>query len=283
MAAPRPGMNLSSSCNLYHSCGNTSSFNPLCQFRGQTHTFTATRSSCSRIPNPLRHSRNATPFIFVNTSRRAGKGDFELEAAPLPMAFKSCVPTGPTEGREGGTRAPGAPSPPALRRLACAPAPGPRAARGRDPRPCLRLPDSPARPAAPQAGPGRRRLAQPAWSACCRQLPLSRLGFQLSAPRAWSAGRAEPGLLLSPVQPSVFHGGETQRTPRGHTWPAGSGGSSAQLLEGLEAPAQARPPPSWPWPWREDHCRGLPPPGRPLPARTQHSEMNRENCHLRAP
>lgn len=78
-------------------------------------------------------------------------------------------------------------------------------------------------------------------------------------------------------------GGETQCTPRGHTWPAGSGGSSAQLLEGLEAPAQARPPPSWPWPWREDHCRGLPPPGRPLPARTQHSEMNRENCHLRAP
>lgn len=76
-------------------------------------------------------------------------------------------------------------------------------------------------------------------------------------------------------------GGETQRTPRGHTWPAGSGGSSAQLLEGLEAPAQARPPPSWPW--REDHCRGLPPPRCPLPARTQLGEMNRENCHLRAP
>lgn len=52
------GLNPSLSCNLYHSCGNTSSFNPLCQFRGQTHTFTATRSSCSRIPNPLRHSRN---------------------------------------------------------------------------------------------------------------------------------------------------------------------------------------------------------------------------------
>ena len=42
-------LNLNHSCNLYHSCGNTLSFNPLCQARDWTHVSTVTQAAAVRF------------------------------------------------------------------------------------------------------------------------------------------------------------------------------------------------------------------------------------------
>ena len=51
MEVPRPGINLSHSCNLHRSCGNTASFNPLCQ--GLNPHLCSDPSHCSQILNLL--------------------------------------------------------------------------------------------------------------------------------------------------------------------------------------------------------------------------------------
>ena len=58
------GLNLSYRCNLHHSCGNSGSFNPLCQGRGTNPCLCSDPSCCSWILNPLHHSRNSSGICY---------------------------------------------------------------------------------------------------------------------------------------------------------------------------------------------------------------------------
>ena len=60
--------NLSHSCNLCHSCGNTGSFTPLALGQGSNLCLCSHLSHCSQILNPLSHSRNSLIHILTSTS-----------------------------------------------------------------------------------------------------------------------------------------------------------------------------------------------------------------------
>ena len=58
-------LNLSCSCDLCHSCGNTRSFNSLCQAWDQIHISAATRAHCRENTGSLTHCATVgTPGIY---------------------------------------------------------------------------------------------------------------------------------------------------------------------------------------------------------------------------
>ena len=76
MATPvvceRSGLGLNQSCSfdLYHSCSNTRSFNPLHWVRGQT------RTHCSWIRNQLRHSGSSKEHFVIKQPRGIRENNF---------------------------------------------------------------------------------------------------------------------------------------------------------------------------------------------------------------
>ena len=58
------GLNRSCSCNLCHSCHNNGSFNH-CSWVGSNPCLCSNQSCCSRILNPLYHSRNSCFLSFL--------------------------------------------------------------------------------------------------------------------------------------------------------------------------------------------------------------------------
>ena len=71
-------LNLSHSCELHHSCGNTRSFNPLHWARNQTHTSAATQATAVR-------------FFTDCTTAEALVTVFKFYNSPLSLFFITCI------------------------------------------------------------------------------------------------------------------------------------------------------------------------------------------------
>ena len=59
------GLNLSCSCDLYHSCSNTGYFNPLHWAENQTHTSALTQAAAARFLSYCTMAGTPPTFIFI--------------------------------------------------------------------------------------------------------------------------------------------------------------------------------------------------------------------------